>query len=179
MSSFPRVASLPDWKKWRHRNVRHGPKRAKGPTNQRREVRVCDRWQAVGGPSIGYDKSSSLLGHPPGAADYAQDHRVAALDRQAVQRLGRNRANRLGIAPPRTPRPTLRHYVHFRHRCPLAPESARPGTFAATENTPSVRAEPPSAASRTADHLNPGNAMPRSQCACFRARLGCTGVNSS
>ena len=66
--------------------------------------------------------------------------------------MGLDRVNRLRIAPPRTPHPTLRRYAHSRHQCPWAPGNAPPKTSRTTGNTPTAHTEPESAASRTADH---------------------------
>ena len=70
------------------------------------------------------------------AADNAADHRVAALCRQVVQRLGRDRADRLRVVPPRTPRPTLAALRAL--SAPLSPGTRKraPETSAATGKHP-------------------------------------------
>ena len=119
------------------------------------------------------DDPASLPGHPPGAADNVADHRVAALCRQVVQRLGRDRADRLRVVPPRTPRPTLQRYAHSRHRCLRAPGNAPQGPRERPGNTPSAQADPASASSRTADHLKSAhltaNTMPRNPMRLFKS----------
>ena len=69
-------------------------------------------------------------------ADNAADHRVAALCRQAVQRLGRDRADRLRVVPPRTPRPTLAALRAL--SAPVSPGARKraPGTSGATGKHP-------------------------------------------
>ncbi len=64
------------------------------------------------------DDPAALPGHPPGPADHAAHHRLAARHRPAVQHLAHHRTDRLRLTPPRLP-----HRIKPPPRPPPAPVS--------------------------------------------------------
>ena len=64
------------------------------------------------------DDPAALPGHPPGPANHAAHHRLAAGDRPAVQRVAHDRTDRLRVAPPPCPfAPSPRFRARPRDRC--------------------------------------------------------------
>ena len=132
------------------------------------------------------DDPAALPGHPPGPADHAAHHRLAAHHRPAVQHLAHDRTGRLRLTPPLPAAAPGRHPARLRAPVSPMPKITRDTPGPRTQQTPFI----PWQACKTAPWKPPGppcdnlhnRNSPRTLLACFGASGGkgsCMDLSSS